>query len=301
MTSAGDLSRAARSSCQQPTKSPSWTTSTMPQSPDFHRIPAETKLKKSGLPHVIQQGNLSFFKARGKIYDIGQRVLENDGMALVGVSPQNSYFNDHNIETLLSVTPAYFKTVKVWFPYEICTITYKALGHDPKGVLKQLRRYANRPRNKCIRDVQQVQENIIQYERDDGSTIEIELINWNEQVSNKPIFIEHLKQVNALYSVYTEFRKDARHTEYEFFADKIFDPRYSNLVQGIDHIETVIDNGVEYTLQQIAFLLSFPELFGEAFAYIYHERWPILENLVEGKYGNVDGKDAIGYLLTKLI
>jgi len=38
-----------------------------------------------------------------------------------------------------------------------------------------------------------------------------------------------------------EFRKDARHTEYEFFADKIFDPRYSNLVQGIDHIETVID------------------------------------------------------------
>lgn len=273
----------------------------MQQLLDYHCIPAETRLKKSRFPHVIQQSNLSFFRGRGKIYDIGQRVLENDGMALVGVSPQNSYFNDRNIETLLSVTPAYFKNVKVWFPYEICTITYKALGHDPKGVLKQLRRYANRPRNKCIRDVQHVQENSLRYERDDGSAIDIELINWNEQVSNQSVFIEHLKQVNALYSMNAEFRKDARHTEYEFFADKIFDPRYSNLVQGINHIETVIDNGVEYTLQQIAFLLSFSELFGETFAYLYHERWPILENLVEGKYGNVAGKDTIGYLLTLII
>lgn len=270
----------------------------MPPLLDYHRLPAETKLTQSGLPHVLQPGQVGFFRGRGKIYDLGQRVLEHDGMALVGVSPQNSYFNDRTIETLLSVTPAYFKKVKVWFPYEICTITYQALGHDPKGVLKQLRRYANRPRNKCIREVQQVQENSRWYDREDGSAIAIELINWNAQVSHQPVFIEHLKQINALYSMNAAFRKEARHTEYEFFADKMFDPRYSNLVQGIDHIETVIDNGVEYTLQQLAFLLSCAELFGETFAYLYHERWPILENLVEGAYGNVAGQDTIGYLLT---
>jgi len=269
--------------------------------PGYHRLPVQSKLKRKLPIPAHQECNLGFFKYRGKIYDVGQRVLENDGMALIGVSPQNSYFNDQNIQHLLFGVPAYFKKIKVWFPYEISAITYKALGYDPKGVMKQLRRYANRPRNKCIRDIQYVQKNLLWYERHDGSTISIEMINWNEQVASRPVFIEYLKKIKVLYSKDSQFRKDARDTEYEFFGDKIFDPRYSNLVEGVDNLETVIDNGVEYTLQQLAFLLSFPQLFGEAFAYIYHDRWPILENLIEGRYGNMDSKDDIGYLITLVI
>ena len=83
--------------------------------PEYHPLPVKSKLKRALPIPEHQECNLGFFKYRGKIYDVGQRVLENDGMALVGVSPQNSYFNDQNIQRLLFGVPAYFKKLKYGF------------------------------------------------------------------------------------------------------------------------------------------------------------------------------------------
>src|SRR3569832_1036224 len=68
-------------------------------------------------------------------------------------------------------------------------------------------------------------------------------------------------------------------------------------------LDRMVDIGIHYTLEELAILLIFGRMAaepdrsaGEEFGYIYHMRWPILENLVNGHY---DGRvrKHVGFIL----
>tara|TARA_Y100000310_G_scaffold302122_1_gene339170 strand:- start:1134 stop:1358 length:225 start_codon:yes stop_codon:yes gene_type:complete len=64
-------------------------------------------------------------------------------------------------------------------------------------------------------------------------------------------------------------------------------------------LEDAIKIGVVYLLEEIAFVLASPSIFKVSkTAYIYHNRWQIYEDLVNGKYDGKARRD-IGFLLIK--
>lgn len=56
---------------------------------------------------------------------------------------------------------------------------------------------------------------------------------------------------------------------------------------------------VKYLLQELSYVLATPKLFSiKKTVYLYHKRWPILENLVNGKYTENTNKE-VGFLIVK--
>ena len=99
-----------------------------------------------------------------------------------------------------------------------------------------------------------------------------------------------MKEIEALYSKNKLFQKYCDDTTKEVLNGKT--------KENID-FEKAVKIGVKYLLEELAFVLASPLIFGVSkTAYIYHNRWPIYENLVNGKYDKKVRND-VGFFLVK--
>ena len=93
-----------------------------------------------------------------------------------------------------------------------------------------------------------------------------------------------------MYSTNKLFQKDCNETTREVLNGKT--------KENID-FEKAVKIGVKYLLEELAFVLASPLIFDVSkTAYIYHHRWPIYENLVNGEYDKKVRND-VGFLLVK--
>ncbi|MBE1537651.1 tRNA-dependent cyclodipeptide synthase [Actinomadura algeriensis] len=78
-------------------------------------------------------------------------VCRNRAHAVMGVSPNNSYFNVSQLTELLGWVCGAFRRVDVVVPDSAVVHTYRALGHEPEQAKKKARRETAVLRNRVLR------------------------------------------------------------------------------------------------------------------------------------------------------
>lgn len=85
------------------------------------------------------------------ISDTCQRSFENKELAVIGISPFNSYFSEERIAYLYRWAIAHFETVRFYLPDGPTVYTLRAIGYDEAKARKKARRQCNYLHNKIRR------------------------------------------------------------------------------------------------------------------------------------------------------
>lgn len=234
-------------------------------------------------------------------YKRGYEICKNNGFCIIAMSIGNSYFNEKKIGELLPFANNHFSDLRILIADIPSIHTYQAIGYDEKTAKKKTRLAGNRLRNYCNRVIAKMSGNNLKHS--------IRFIDWNKEVSKNKEYQKQLKIIKELYDKHLDFkdhvhhevkirheiclqcfREDSRNTTREVLQNKIKESI---------NIESAIEEGVKYLLEELAFLLASPNIFSvNNVVYLYHMNWPIYINLIDGMY---DGtiRNQLGFIETK--
>lgn len=213
----------------------------------------------------------------GTAFENGYEIALSRGLAIVGMSPGNSYFDKDRIDDLLGYCADVFSEVRIMIADKPMEHTYRGIGYSTIKAERKARLNGNTLQNHSQRSI-------------DGILGDVELVEWVDKINPHESYQRELRRFLELYRKNGDFRKEVRETTRTVLEGK--------LKQGVE-IESAIDEGVHYLLKELAFLSASPEMFGtERVAYIYHDRWEVYEHFVEGKF---DGKKRsdLGFVIIK--
>lgn len=185
-----------------------------------------------------------------------------EGLVVVGVSIGNPYFTAGNIERVLLFTEKRFRRCKIFIADASARHTFQALGYSTSDAVRKARLRGNNLRNKC--------EHAMRTLGIDSSTF----VDWTKVVGSQA-YRKHLETLAVLFSFNSAFRRDA-----EAATRSVLEKR-SDLSEHAGSIEI----GVRFLLEELAFLLASPEIYGEReVTYLYHQEWPVFQSLIRGEY-----------------
>jgi cyclo(L-tyrosyl-L-tyrosyl) synthase len=209
-------------------------------------------------------------------FENGYEIASQKGVAVVGMSPGNSYFKKETIDDLLNYCSGIFSQVKIMIADKPSEHTYLALGYSSKEAERKARLNSNTLQNHSRKSI----DGIISQN--------VELIEWSNQINPNETYQRELAKINELYSSNPVFRQEARETTRSVLEGK--------LKQEVE-IESAVDEGINYLLKELAFLSASPEIFkAERITYVYHDRWKIYEDFVDGKFDGRKRKD-LGFVI----
>lgn len=215
----------------------------------------------------------------GICFKNGYDVLQEKGFAIVCMSPGNSYFKENIIYELLRTASEIFSKVLLLIPDQPAGNTYLGLGHSLVKAQRLARLKGNNLKNHARRAI----EKIVQ----DGGNQNIIIPDWDNDIAPQILYKKYRTYIYDLYRDNEEFKNDARATTRDVI---------SKQVPADISVDAAIDSAVNYLLEELAYILAVPEIFGVAkITYVYHKRWPIFEDLVNGKYGSA--LSHIGFMI----
>jgi len=189
------------------------------------------------------------------------------GLAIVGMSVGNGYFKRSKIDELLNYTSENYDPVSVMITDKPAIHTYLAVGYSEKEAKRKARLNGNTLRNHCNNTIDSLVRN------------NTRIIDWDEDIFSQECYVEEYGKIKNLYEQDPFFREDARETTHAVLQRKI------ELRKTEIELDVAIDEGVEYLLEELAFLLISPRLFGvDKVKYIYYRKWPIFNRLISGNY-----------------
>jgi tRNA-dependent cyclodipeptide synthase len=229
--------------------------------------------------------SLDSLAAGGVVFKRGLRILSNSGPMLVAVCLNNGYYTRERIRHLLEFAAHFSNQVTIFFTDGPAVHNYMAWGSDREEALRKARKQRNRLQNACIEATEHIKQRY---------AFEVSFIDWAD-IYRRRDYQHEYERLSQLFSLSSEFSTDlVRETE-----------------QALSSHEQVSDHAIEiaskYPLEELAFLLTYNKIAAEFagsqsqridFAYLYHLRWPLLENLVDGKY---DGfvRSNLGFVILR--
>ncbi len=193
---------------------------------------------------------------------VGMDAVSERQTIIIGMSVNNSYFNESNIEKLLLWAREKTDSVFVMIPDKPAVDTFLSLGYSNEESERKARLKSNNLENKC--------RVIIKRHDIQGITI----IRWNDVVGSLR-YVESIRDIKYSYDDDMEFKEKLRLTTKGVLS-------YAGKTEITDN---VIDYGVLFLLQELAFIArSTLILKKEKVAYVYHQTMEVLKNIFENKY-----------------
>lgn len=212
-------------------------------------------------------------KNQGFAFETGYEIVDQRGLAIVGMSLGNSYFKKNTITELIKYCADTFGQVKIMIADKPAEHTYKALGYSQKKAKRKARLNGNTLQNHSKATTKRLDN--------------VNLIEWEKEITPSQHYQKALTRINQLYQDNINFRTCARTTTREVLERRL---KQRNL-------EEAIDEGVNYLLKELAFISASPRMFGvDKIAYIYHQRWSILEKFIAGEFNNIARAD-LGFVI----
>lgn len=220
------------------------------------------------------------------IFQRGLDVLLQHGHLLVAICLNNGYYKRERIKKILEVAAALSKQVTIFFTDGPTKHNYLALGRSLEKTEQQVRKQRHQLRNACDAAIQFI-----------SRSVHFNFVDWDDVYDREDYKLAYRELLN-LYENNTRFRIDVRAATKDV------------LFRSKDHIdiEKVVDIGIHYTIEELAFLMIFGRLAAELdhtttseinFGYIYHLRWEIFEDLVNGRYDGMI-RCSVGFILLNL-
>jgi len=207
--------------------------------------------------------------------------LEEKGVVLCGISLGNSYYSQKNITSLVKFWSCHASKMYPFIPGTPSIHTYKAKGDDQIKATRKARQNHTRLQKYAA----DVAKQLVCTE----SNFQYIPLNWDDTIENNSTYQASLTEIRKLYETNQEFFTDVR-----------------KLTQGVlDHhkhqeegqVEKAIDEGKEYLLKELSFLVVSPSILGvDHLTYVYHTTWPIFNKLLNGIY-NQKVIQNVGFLV----
>ena len=197
-------------------------------------------------------------------------------LAIIGMSPGNSYFKDYEVRYLLQEAIARFGRCAIMVADVPAVATYLAFGYSPA-----------KARNKAIPKGNNLKNRTRRIAEGLGlSADQVRIVDWAEEVQNDPRYREHYKAIDNKYRTLPKFADAVRQTT-RGVLDNHTEEKSPSEVEGATH----------YLLSEIAFLEFAPEFFDEdRICYLYHREWKVYEDYIQGKFDGVP-KEHLDFLL----
>ncbi len=206
-----------------------------------------------------------------------ETLFEKENAIIIGVSINNSYFKEENLNKLVLWSTERYSSVFIMIPDEPMVHTLMALGYSKSKAISKVRLKTNNLVRKCNR--------IIDFNNLSGK---VKIITWKD-LDNR-IYKDTLITLINLYSKNLDFRWVTRKTTSNVI-----------LANGKTPDELSIDEGAYFFLKELAFIIQSDLILKQKrVVYLYHKKTEVLENLLSGLYGIYDfydrSKSSVGFL-----
>lgn len=210
-----------------------------------------------------------------------QRVEElNNETVLFPICLNNGYYNKEKISLMMRFLPSFTDKVIIFFTDGPAQNNYLALGKTQIEAEREARLQRNRLHNHCLEGLSEISG--LTYSFDD----------WKETYDSNE-YKRAFDEIRSLYSNNQEFSQEVLSG-----TDHVLKRIASHRGLDVQNIDTEI--AINYVLQELAYILSVPERYSlDKITYIYYDRWPVLEKLLDGRYdGSI--RNNIAYLMLTL-
>lgn len=205
-----------------------------------------------------------------EISPVGQDVLTHTGAVVVGLSLENSYFNYENIKSICAWAQERKLAIYVMIPDEPAIHTYMACELSREKATQKARLKANNLENKCLRVSKEL-------------GIQVAVIRW-KSVRTRDKYRKTLSHLQDLLAINEKFKLDAQKTTRMVLEGK-----------NIKVSEASLELGIQFLLEELAFISNAHHFTGDKSMYLYHKPTPVLKNLLAGKYGEENLE--VGYIV----
>lgn len=229
------------------------------------------------------------------VFRRGAAMLLRRERMLVPICLNNGYYTRERIRVVLERAVRSTSQVYVFFTDGPAVHNYLACGETLAGARRECRRHANRLRNHCAAAL-----DLLNAGRDPSDRVHIGLLDWDD-IYKSEAYRRNYEYLLVLYQRNNTFRRDTCETTRQVLERKLDTQRLQRLQQ-ID-MQQALKTAVHYSIEELAFLLAFEAdaLFSGAasaccrtsgpYLYVYYQRWPVFEKLVDGYY---DGEERAG-------
>ncbi len=199
-------------------------------------------------------------------------------LAIIGMSPGNSYFKDYEVSFLLEESINRFGRCAVMVADVPAIATYVALGYAH-----------NRARNKAIPKGNNLKNRTRRLAQSLGYNEEqVRIIDWAEEVETDARYQEHYQCILEKYNSLPKFADSVRKTCREVL---------ENSDNSLADLQVSTEAASHYLLSELAFMEFAPKFFGcSRVCYLYHRNWQVYEDYIAGRHDEL-AKPYLDFLL----
>lgn len=204
---------------------------------------------------------------------IGHQVMENKQPLILGISINNSYFKEENLERLIAWASNGGRKVYVMIPDQPAIHTMVALGKGRADAERISRLKSNNLENKCLAIGARL-----------GVTA-IKIIRWKD-LSENAEYGSSLEEIINAYKTDAPFTQAVRETTEGVLANGGY----------VSPSPDQVAEGVQFLLKELAFITYADLILKEpAVAYVYHRTMPSMREIMEGRY-NFRSSPNVGFV-----
>lgn len=199
-------------------------------------------------------------------------------LAVIGMSPGNSYFKDYEVRFLLEECINRFGNCAVMVADVPAIATYMALGYDRKKARNKAIPKGNNLKNRTRRLAEE-----LGYDEK-----QVRIIDWAEEVETDSQYRTHYESVVQKYNSIPSFADRVRSTCREVLenADRV-----------ANSLNEAVESATHYLLSELAFMEFAPAFFNtQRVCYVYHRNWQVYEDYISGRYDSMS-KPQLDFLL----
>lgn len=179
------------------------------------------------------------------------------------MSPGNGFYNKENIDRSIEIAANSFDEVKILIPNTIYKYTLLAQEYSLEKATNKARIKGQHLLNKCKDGINKFSN--------------VSELKWTA-VENSKLYFPQLKKTVYTYKNNLSFQREARNNTQNVLITKLNDA---------NKLEEAVNIGIKYLLYELPGFLILPELLErEKITICYHNHWPLLQNYLNGKYGN---------------
>lgn len=234
------------------------------------------------------------FEADSLIFCNGLKYLQSDEDFLLAICLNNGYYKRENIYRMIKFALNFSKRVQIFTTDGPAKHNHYALGESETKTARETRLDRNHLRNLCRDGLERINADL-------PATAQrtLTFLEWNDIYQDRA-YIDNYAEVKTLYNKNKHLQNDVQDNTRQVLSKRM----------GIQSsIDSALAIGIEYTLEELAFILSYsglnaktkpiPDHGANKFNYTYYEPWIVLENYVNGAYGNKP-REGIGFVITKI-
>ena len=204
---------------------------------------------------------------------VGEEVLRERETLIVGISINNSYFKEENLERLITWSAESAQHVAIMIPDHPAVHTLVASGKTQSDAERIARLKSNALENKCRGIIGRL------------GILNVQVVRWKE-ISAAASYKETLVRIKQTYNEDSLFYEALRRVTGDVL-------RHA----GVEKLsDTKLAIGVQFLLEELAFITSSDSILGRnKTAYVYHKTMSVLKDILCGRYV-FKGSANVGFL-----